>query len=69
MAMYDTLWEHLNEIGRLANEMLEKLTREMAKAQGVTEDLKATDQMLWVQRMNNIRNAAEEIILSELVYS
>ena len=69
MAMNDTLWEHLNEIDRTADEMMEKLMREMAKAQGVTESLKASNQMLWVQRMNNIRSTAEEIVLKELVYS
>ena len=69
MAMNDTLWDHLSEIDRSATEMMEKLTREMAQAQGVTEQMKATDQMLWVARMNNIRNAAEEIVLKELIYS
>ena len=69
MAMNDTLWEHLSEIDRTATEMVEKLTKEMAQTQGVNEALKASDQMLWVQQMNNIRNAAEEIVLKELVYS
>ena len=69
MAMNDTLWDHLSEIDQTASEMMEKLTKEMAKAQGVNEALKASDQMLWVARMNNIRNAAEEIVLKELVYS
>ena len=41
----------------------------MAKEQGVTEELKANDQMLWVQKMNSIRQSAEEIVLTELVYS
>jgi hypothetical protein len=48
---------------------MERLTEEMAKAEGVTEKLKADDQMLWLQRMNNIQNRAEEIVLSELVYN
>ena len=69
MAMNDTLWDHLNEIDRLAEEMMEKLTREMAKTQGVTERMKAEDQMLWVRMMNSIRHSAEEIVLRELVYS
>jgi len=48
--------------------MFERLVKEMAENQGVTEQLKATDQMKWVGIMNNIRNAAEEIVLKEIVY-
>ena len=69
LAMNDTLWDHLSEVDKNANEMMERLTQQMAQAQGVTEQMKAADQMLWVARMNNIRNAAEEIVLKELVYS
>ena len=60
---------HLEQIDRQANEMMEKLTIDMAKAQGVNETLKATDQMKWVQMMNNIKASAEEIVLKEIVYS
>ena len=59
---------HLNEIDDAANAQMMQLTKQMAKAQGVTETLKAQSQMAWVGAMNNIRNAAEEIILSELIY-
>lgn len=59
---------HLNEIDDAANAQMMQLTKQMAKAQGVTETLKAQNQMAWVGAMNNIRNAAEEIILSELIY-
>ena len=59
---------HLNEIEDAANSQMELLTKHMAKAQGVTEALKAQNQMAWVGAMNNIRNAAEEIVLSELLY-
>ena len=52
-----------------ANRMLEQLTEQMAQEQGVTEELKAQDQMLWVQRMNNIRQAVEEIIYNQLIYT
>ena len=69
LAMNDTLWDHLSEVDKNANEMMERLTQQMAQVQGVTEQMKAVDQMLWVARMNNIRNAAEEIVLKELVYS
>ena len=60
---------HLEEVDREANRMLEQLTTQMALEQGVTEELKARDQMLWVQRMNNIWQAAEEIIYSQLIYA
>ena len=59
---------HLNEIDDATNAQMMQLTKQMAKAQGVTETLKAQNQMAWVGAMNNIRNAAEEIILSELIY-
>ena len=48
---------------------MELLTAQMAKAEGVTEELKAADQMKWVGMMNNIRHSAEEIVLKELIYS
>ena len=60
---------HLEEIDRTANEMMNRLTAELAKAQGVTESLKASNQMKWVDLMNNIRNQAEEIVRAELIYS
>lgn len=69
MLMEGTLNAHLEEVDREANRMLEQLTTQMALEQGVTEELKARDQMLWVQRMNNIRQAAEEIIYSQLIYA
>ena len=69
MLMEGTLNAHLEEVDREANRMLEQLTTQMALEQGVTEELKARDQMLWVQQMNNIRQAAEEIIYSQLIYA
>ncbi len=60
--------QHLTEIDRACAERMELLTRQMADREGVTEALKATDQMEWVRRMNNIQNRAEEIVLNELVY-
>ena len=68
MQMKETLKDHLEEVDRQANEMMERLTSQMAKEQGVTEELKARDQMAWVQSMNNIRAAAEEIVLRDLIY-
>lgn len=61
------LTHHLNAIGRKANEMLRLLTEQMAQAQGITEQLKAKDQMAWVGAMNNIRSAAEDVVLCDIV--
>ena len=63
-----TLFKHLAEIDQVCNERMEILVSAMAKQEGVTEALKAADQMEWVRRMNSIRNRAEEIVLHELVY-
>ncbi|MBQ8962271.1 MAG: TnpV protein [Clostridia bacterium] len=60
---------HLAEIDQRANERLEQLTEQMARTEGVTEALKESDPMNWIQRMNNLRNRADEIIMTELVYS
>jgi len=49
--------------------MLDLLVKQMAEKQGITEQLKAQDQMAWVRRMNNIRNAAEEIINAEVIFA
>ena len=59
---------HLNEIDDAANSQMELITKQMVKNQGITEALKAQDQMAWVGAMNNIHSAAEEIVLSELIY-
>ena len=69
MMLADKLNAHLEEVDRQANEMLENLLQKLSKEQGVTEELKAKDQMLWVQLMNNLRQAAEETVLAEVVYS
>ena len=63
------LYDYLQDIDTQANEQLELLIRQLAKAEGVTEQMKAEDQMEWVRRMNSIRNRAEEIINSEMIYS
>ena len=64
MLLTGKLNQHLEEIDRQANEMMETLTAQMAKQEGV----KAENQMKWVGLMNNIQAAAEEIVLKELVY-
>ena len=63
------LTQHLMEINDLCREQIETLSQQMAQKEGVTERLKASDQMVWVQRMNGIRNRAEEIVVNSLVYS
>lgn len=63
------LGTHLAEIDNSANDMMELLVKQMAEEQGVTEQLKANDQMKWVGMMNNIRSAAEEIVLNDLIYT
>lgn len=60
--------EHLMEVDKAANERMELLVAQMAQAEGITEELKATDQMKWVGLMNNIRMSAEEQVLKELIY-
>lgn len=62
------LTPHLNEIDREANEMLQLLIEQMAQAQGITEHMKAADQLAWVGAMNNTRNAAGEVVLHNLVF-
>ena len=69
MLLSGKLNSHLEEIDRQASEMMERLTSQMARSQGVTESLKASNQMLWVQLMNNIRQSAEESVMKELIYS
>lgn len=59
---------HLEEIDNSATEMFDLLVKQMAEKQGVTEQLKASDQMKWVGLMNNIRSAAEEVVLNDLIY-
>ena len=60
--------QHLADIDHACVERMDLLTWQMADREGVTEALKAADQMEWVRRMNSIRNRAEEIVMNELVY-
>ena len=64
----DRLTEHLNTVDDEAQERMDILVRQMMDRQGITEELKARDQMAWVRAVNNIRNAAEEIVLNGLIY-
>ena len=61
--------EHLNQTDQEAREQVEMIMKQMAEKKGVTEELKVQDQMKWVGMMNNIRNQAEEIVMTELIYS
>ena len=61
--------QHLAEIDEACDKRMELLMQQMSPQEGVTEELKASDQMEWVRRMNSIRNRAEEIVLQELIYS
>ena len=63
------LYPHLLEIDEACEGRMELLVLKMAKREGVTETLKAADQMEWVRRMNSIRSRAEEIVLHELIYT
>ena len=67
MLMEGTLNSHLEEIDRQAQEMEQQLFSQLAQQEGITEQLKAENQMKWVARMNSIRNRVDEIVLSELI--
>lgn len=69
LVLEGTLTKHLSEIDRSCNDRLEIIETAMMKQEGVTEALKASDQMEWVRRRNSIRSRAEEVILTELVYA
>ena len=62
-----TLYKHLADVEERASEMLDRLVKQMAKQEGVTERLKAEQPMEWVGRMNNIRDRVEEVIREEII--
>ena len=68
LLLSEQLYPHLVEIDRACHGRMELLIRQMAAQEGVTEALKAADQMEWIRRMNSIQARAEEIVLNELVY-
>ena len=69
MALSGTLKEHLLSIQKQAEMRFDALVEQIAEREGVNEKLKAFDQMLWVQRMNNIKARAEEIVREEIIYT
>ena len=68
MLIGSTLKDHLEEVNQSAEGMFDQLTAQLKAQEGVTEHLKAANQMEWVQRMNNIRNRVAEIVCKELIY-
>lgn len=68
LLMDNKLQKHLLQIDKQANDRYELLMKQFAEKENISEELKATNQMEWVGRMNNIKNRAEEIILKELIY-
>ena len=68
MLMDNTLHTHLADINEQAEDMFILLVKQLAENEGITEQLKADNQMLWVQEMNNIYNRATEIVNEELIY-
>ena len=62
------LTQHLMDVDHTAREQMATLTRQLAAAEGVTESLKARDQMEWIRRMNSVRNRAEEVVIRKVVY-
>ena len=69
LILSEKLYPHLREIDETANRRLEQMMPELMKSAGVTESLKASDPMKWVQTMNSLKAQAEEVILNELIYS
>ncbi len=68
MQMNGTLQTYLADLNEQADDMFLRLVKDMVKSEGVTEQLKADNQLLWVQHINNIRNRAAKIVNSELIY-
>ena len=68
LSLNGTLYRHLAEVDQTCYERVDLLVRQMAEREGITEALKASDQMAWVGHMNNICSRAEEIVLAEVVY-
>ena len=69
LVMKEELIYHLIEINNQACSYLETLIKQLTEEENVTENLKATNQLEWIQKMNNIKNRAEEIVLNELIYN
>ena len=68
MLLNNTLWPHLLDIDKQAHDMMDTSVERMKQERGITEQLKAEDWWRWVQEMDNIRNAAEEFVLRDVIY-
>ena len=68
MRMNGTLNSYLREVDEQADEMCFQMVKQLAKHEGITEELKCHNQMEWVRHMNSIRNRAEEVVLNEIIY-
>ena len=64
----DAVHRTAGEINEQADSMFSQLVKQLVEQQGITEELKAENQLLWVQQMNNVQNVASEIVLNELIY-
>ena len=69
LLMNDTLNEYLHNIDTIVMEKVQKLIKELAEKENITEELKSSNQMLWIDKMNNIKDIAEEIVLKEYIYA
>ena len=69
MILEGTLKQHLLDVNGQAHEMLEQLIEGMKRSEGITEQLKSSNQLEWVQRMNSIKHSAEDVIKTELIYA
>ena len=64
----DTLNEYLHNVDTIVMEMVKKLIKDLAEKENITEELKSSNKMLWIGKMNNIKNMVEEIVLKEYIY-
>ena len=69
MRMNGTLEQYLKDIDKYAKEMFNKLVKQLADSEGINEELKSANEIDWIRYMNSIRNRAEEIVLSEVIYN
>ena len=69
MRMNVTLEQYLKEIDKDAKDMFDKLVKQLADSEGIDEELKSANEIDWIRSMNSIRNRAEEIVLSEVIYN
>ena len=69
MRMNGTLEQYLKDIDKDAKEMFNKLVKQLADSEGINEELKSANEIEWIRSMNSIRNRAEEIVLSEVIYN